>query len=563
MARTGAVSDHRPRLPWRAFLLAALAALCGALVAPGAWPSGAADVRLERGGTVVATVPVVVGEAAEQRAAFDGGLLVLPDGIPLDQRVTISVELDESPSADATTLRLQLPDGRSELIPAVHTSADGRFIEARRWPPNGSLAVLSLLGAVVILWVSGAIPLFVTSLAIPVVLVVTGVGSASAALANFFHPIIALFFAGFLMAEAMRRTGLDHLAAISLIARAGRGPVTLFAAMIGVSAFLSLWMSNTAAVAVLLPIALAITAPMESLGYRKALILGIAYAATIGGVGSAIGTPANPLAIAFLDDFAGRRISFVEWFVIGMPMVLVFLPILGAYLWWRIGASPEPDRFTEARRVARAELAAAGRPSRDQLTVMAVFLGVIAVWLTEAIHGLETGIVALGGAVVLALLGRIESEDLGRISWASLLTFGGGLTLGVFLVETGTSDWVATQLGGLASVPGPVAIAAVAGVTLLLTTVASNTAAAAMLIPLAIPLATIVGVDPVLLVLVVAVASSIDFALVIGTPPTLLAYSTRLYTSGEIFRIGVILDLVGLVLLVTAVTWIWHLLGVV
>jgi solute carrier family 13 (sodium-dependent dicarboxylate transporter), member 2/3/5 len=103
----------------------------------------------------------------------------------------------------------------------------------------------------------------------------------------------------------------------------------------------------------------------------------------------------------------------------------------------------------------------------------------------------------------------------------------------------------------------------VATVALLLTTVASNTAAAAMLIPLAIPLATIVGVDPVLLVLVVAVASSIDFALVIGTPPTLLAYSTRLYTSGEIFRVGVVLDFVGLILLVTAVAWFWHLVGIV
>jgi solute carrier family 13 (sodium-dependent dicarboxylate transporter), member 2/3/5 len=100
-------------------------------------------------------------------------------------------------------------------------------------------------------------------------------------------------------------------------------------------------------------------------------------------------------------------------------------------------------------------------------------------------------------------------------------------------------------------------------VTLLLTTVASNTAAAAMLIPLAIPLATIVGVDPVLLVLVVAIASSVDFALVIGTPPTLLAYSTRLYTPGEIFRVGVVIDLLGLVLLVTAVAWFWQLVGIV
>jgi solute carrier family 13 (sodium-dependent dicarboxylate transporter), member 2/3/5 len=559
------VSDEQPRgIPWLAFALAGLAALAGAWVAPAEWPEGPAQLVVMRGDEARASVPVMLGSGEPQVLGFDGGTVTLPGGAPLDRRIAVEIELDPvTVGAAATTVRLELADGRNELIPVTETSADGRMVEAQRWPPHGSMAVLALMGAVVVLWVSTAVPLFVTSLAIPVVLVVTGVAGATASLSNFFHPIIALFFAGFLMAEAMRRTGLDHLAAISMIARAGRSPVALFAAMIGVSAFLSMWMSNTAAAAVLLPIALAITAPMQSLGYRKALILGIAYAATVGGVGSAIGTPANPLAIAFLDDFVGRRISFIEWFAVGLPMVIVFLPIMGAYLWWRIGASPDHERFTEARRVARAELAAAGRPTRNQLTVMAVFVGVIAVWLTEPIHGLETGIVALGGAVVLALLRQIEPDDLGRISWSSLLTFGGGLTLGMFLVQTGTSDWVATQLGGLAAVPAPVAVAVVAAVALLLTTVASNTAAAAMLIPLAIPLATIVGVDPVLLVLVVAVASSIDFALVIGTPPTLLAYSTRLYTSGEIFRIGVVIDIIGLILLVTAIAWVWHLIGVV
>jgi sodium-dependent dicarboxylate transporter 2/3/5 len=333
--------------------------------------------------------------------------------------------------------------------------------------------------------------------------------------------------------------------------------------MIGVSAFLSMWMSNTAAAAVLLPIALAVSAPMASAGYTRALVLGIAYAATVGGVGSAIGTPANPLAIAFLDDFVGREITFVEWFAIGLPFVVLFLPLMAVYLWWRIGARPDGDRFRDAREVARRDLAATGRPTRPQLTVMAVFLAVIVVWLLEPIHGIDTGIVALGGAIALALLRQIEPDDLGRISWASLLTFGGGLTLGVFLVETGTSDWIATQLDGLAAVPAPLAVAVVAGVTLLLTTVASNTASAAMLIPLAIPLATIVGVDPTLMVLVVAIASSIDFALVIGTPPTMLAYSTGLYTPGGIFRVGVVLDLLGLLLLVTVVVAIWQLLGVV
>jgi solute carrier family 13 (sodium-dependent dicarboxylate transporter), member 2/3/5 len=553
-----------------AFGVAALAALAGFLLAPQPWPAGPGELQITVDGEPVSSVAVEVGstDALEITVDAEGlsGQLVFPGGIPTDAPISASLRIDQADDGQdlaSIGLELTLSDGRAEPIPVVRSDAEAGVLELQRRPPDGSAAVLALLGAVVVLWVTEAVPLFVTSLAIPVVLVVTGVATATAALAPFANPIIFLFFAGFLMAEAMRRTGLDHLAAINLVARTGRSPLTLFAAMIGVSAFMSLWMSNTAAVAVLLPIALAVTEPLASIGYRRAVVLGIAYAATIGGVGSAIGTPANPLAIEFLREFVGHDISFVEWFAVGMPMVVTFLPLMGVYLWWRMRAHPAPERFGEARRVARSELAVAGRPSRDQLVVLAIFAGVVAIWLTETFHGIPTGIVALGGAVVLALLGKILPEDLGRISWASLLTFGGGLTLGLFLLESGTSDWIATRLDILAAVPAPLAVGLVATVTLALTTVASNTATAAMLIPLAIPLAGLTGVDPVLMVLVVAVASSIDFALVIGTPPTLLAYSTRLYTTGQIFRIGIVLDLLGVLLLSTVVVWVWQLLGVV
>ncbi|HEX6127619.1 MAG TPA: DASS family sodium-coupled anion symporter [Candidatus Limnocylindria bacterium] len=553
-----------------AFAAAALAALIGFTLAPQPWPSGDATLEIVYRGSTHATLPVELGSTEPLTFRIDGdalrGTLELPDGAPTDAPIRATLQLDEEggerPQLARLSARLILPDGRSEPIPIVRSDQEAGTVQLLRRPPDGSSAVLALLGAVVVLWVTEAVPLFVTSLAIPVVLVVAGVGGPDDALAPFFHPIIALFFAGFLMAEAMRRTGLDHLAAITLVARTGRSPLTLFAAMIVVSAFLSLWMSNTAAVAVLLPIALAVTEPLASVGYKRAVVLGIAYAATIGGVGSAIGTPANPLAIEFLRDFVGRDISFVEWFTVGMPMVVLFLPLMGAYLWWRMRARPEASRFVHAREIARRELQEAGRPSRDQLVVLAVFLGVVAFWLTETWHGLETGIVALGGAVTLALLNKVLPEDLGRISWASLLTFGGGLTLGFFLLSTGTSDWIATRLDGLSAIPAPIAITVVATVTLALTTVASNTATAAMLVPLAIPLAGITGVDPVLMVLVVAVASSVDFALVIGTPPTLLAYSTRLYTPGQIFRVGIVLDVVGILLLSGVVVWIWGWVGV-
>lgn len=183
--------------------------------------------------------------------------------------------------------------------------------------------------------------------------------------------------------------------------------------------------------------------------------------------------------------------------------------------------------------------------------------------MTQTVHGVHAGIVALAGAVLLFILGKLVPEDLGRISWQALLTFGGGLTLGLYLVRTGTSDYLATRLTALVDVPEILAVFAVAMIALLLTTVASNTASAAILIPLAIPLGGVLGVSTTGLVMVVAIASSVDFALVVGTPPTMIAYSTGLYRAGEIFRKGIFLDLVGIVLLVVVITRIWDFFGLV
>ena len=556
-------------------LLALLAALIVSQFAPAPWPDEDARIVARYLGSEAIDEPVRLdGAPVTLTGAADKVSVALSfkDGLSSDAplRAELRVTRDDQafqPALGDLDVELVLADGRHERIPAVRWDAQAGVLVIARRPPVDTAVVLGLLALVVVLWVTEAVPLFVTALLVPVVLVVAGVQPADDALAPFFHPIIALFFGGFLMAEAMRRVGLDRLAAISLVARFGRTPATLFAAMIAVAAFLSMWMSNTAATAVLVPIALAVTEPFQGdsggPGYRRALVLGIAYAATIGGVGSAIGTPANPLAIEFLDEFVGRQISFIEWFAFGLPLVVLFLPLMGAYLWWRLGARVEATRFAHVRVIARAQLVEAGRPGHHQLAVLVVFVGVMAVWLTQTWHGTNTGIVALGGAVVLALLRYVRQEDLARISWPSLLTFGGGLALGVALVQSGTADWVAAQLGGLVEVPAFLAVLAVALLALGLTTVASNTASAAMLVPMAIPLAGVLGLDPVLLVATVAVASSIDFALVIGTPPTMIAYSTQLFTAPQIFRVGAILDAAGVLLLVTVVVAFWRFAGLV
>ncbi len=546
-------------------VLAVVAGIGVWIGSPAEWDEGSATIEVLVRDVVAVSVPVVVGDSEPiGPVAGDGPIgatIALPGGVPNDSPIEAVVGLDD-PVAGLGDVTVNLVrDGEdTEVVPVL--SQEGSTFNAIRRPPDDIGVVLGLLAAVIILWVSEIVPIFVTALAIPVVLTFAGVSSARAAMAPFFDPIIVLFFAGFLMAEAMRRVELDHLAAVAVVARAGRSPRRLFAAMLAISAFMSMWMSNTASVAVLLPIAIAVTEPLGHQGYRKAVVLGLAYAATIGGVGSAIGTPANLLAIDFLDTVTGREINFIDWFAFGLPMVILFLPVMGAYLWWVSGVKVDHDQFADVQAKAQEELAAAPDLTGRQWAVLAVFGAVLAGWLTQQWHGQSPGMVALTGALVLFAVGLIEAADLQRISWPTLLTFGGGLTLGTFMVETGASDWIVAQLGGLASWPTVLGVAAVAAVTLALTTVASNTGSAATLIPLAIPLAGLIGVGPTLLVAVVAIASSVDFALVIGTPPTMLAYSTDLFTVREILRKGSLLDVVGIVILIAAVVPLWQLFGI-
>jgi solute carrier family 13 (sodium-dependent dicarboxylate transporter), member 2/3/5 len=209
------------------------------------------------------------------------------------------------------------------------------------------------------------------------------------------------------------------------------------------------------------------------------------------------------------------------------------------------------------------ELAEMGGLKKDQRILIVVFLGIVVLWLTDTWHQIDAAIVALGGVLVLFFTETIEKDDISRINWDALLTFGGGLALGNMLVLTGVSDWIALQLTGLVTLPPLLVVFFVGGITLLIGAFISNTACAAMLIPLAIPLAQILHMDPRLLVVVVAIASSIDFALVIGTPPTMMAYSTGLFEAKDIFRRGIVLDLIGILVLSFGVIWLWRWLGVI
>jgi sodium-dependent dicarboxylate transporter 2/3/5 len=534
----------------RWFVLAALAALFGATLAPAPWPEGPAVLVVDVQGAHVEAPVRVGGEAV----AVD-----TPAGPVTLSAVTVDRPV-QATAPEGARVALRLADGREALLPVVGTAPEGRAL--KRNPPVHAAVVLGLLAAVVVLWVSEALPLWVTGLLVPVVLVAAADTPLAAALAPFFSGTIALFLGGFLLAEALAKEGLDRRLALWAVDRLGRSPASLFATLMAVAAFLSLWMSNTAAAAVLIPLAIAVAAPITGKGYDKVLILGVAYAANTGGIGSAIGTPGNQVAVRFLDEQLGHPISFVGWFAVGLPVVAVVLPAIGAVLWWRLAPEVTPAAFARAREIAREERAAAGPLTAGAWRVAGVFALMVAAWLTEELHGVDAAVVALAGVVALAAVGAIDTPDLHRIGWPALLTFGGGLSLGGALARSGVSDFVATQLEALATVPAPLAVLAVATLTAGLTAVASNTASAAVLVPLAAPLAGILGADPVVLALVVAVASSLDYALVIGTPPTMMAYGTGRFTVAEIFRAGLLLDVIALGLLLAVAVAVWPWLGI-
>ena len=527
---------------------------------------------------LTAAFPFTIGQQSGApltiRTATDSYELVVEgiDAIPyaLDQRLTYQAQLldvNGEPvdlSLDDVTSTISGPE-HEQPLPATQVE-DGRFTFTMRLPYKAKIA-LALLFIVAALWLTELVPLSAAALLIPFVVVVSGVMDAGAVLQPFAHPIIILFLAGFLMAEAMRHTGLDRWVALTILNYASLKPAYLMLTMMSLTAFLSMWMSNTASVALILPIALAISDKVpEAIGranFRRALVLSVAYCATIGGVGSAIGTPANMLALTFLNQFTSDRLTFTDWFQYGLPMTAIMVPVIWLYLLIAFRVKLRQVSTPISRDLYRQELAGIGRLDRPQWAVAIVFFVVLSLWLTEHWHGIPAEIVALGGALLLFFNATLNRESLNQINWDALLTFGGGLAIGTVLVSTGVSDWIALQLVGLAQLPPLLVVFLVAGLTLLMGAFISNTACAAMLIPLAIPLAQMLRIDPRLLVIIIAISSSIDFALVIGTPPTMMAYSTGLFQVREIFKRGLILDLIGLLLLSFGVIWIWRLLGAV
>jgi sodium-dependent dicarboxylate transporter 2/3/5 len=504
-------------------------------------------------------------------------------------------------------------------------------------PVRGQYAIATMFFAG-FLWVTGALPLAVTAVSIPFVLTAMGVyDDLDAALVGFADHLIFLFIAGFMLANALQKYDIDRRIALWMMSKMGSSPRRLVAAVMLATAFLSMWVSNTATTAMMTPIALGVLTQVlgrddvaaaapdpntdidddiaddgEVVGdgggtagavatddggftnLQLSMLLGTAYAASVGGVGTLIGTPPNAILAAQLNEILGYEIGFAQWLLIGLPIVLVTLPLVWYLLTYRI-YPPRIQNVEAARDEAARYLADEGALSTRGKRVAYIFTATALLWVVGglgdllgpslpdvwattifggggmSVFGVEghQGIlyyvmVGLAAIPALVLADTMSWDELVDIDWGTILLFGGGIALADALAATGATDWIAnTVFNSLTGAPIVLVVGAVVLLVIFLTEMTSNTATATIIVPVLISIGGVFAATlglaevsaAVFLSVSGAVAASFAFALPVATPPNAIVFGSGYIEQRHMMRAGVILNIVMTVVL-TGLIWV-------
>lgn len=427
-------------------------------------------------------------------------------------------------------------------------------------------------------WMTQAIPLPATAMLPFVVLPLSGVLTAKQAAAAYYSPIIFLILGGAMLALAIERTGLHRRLARGLVRLGGHSAFSMLLAFMTATALLSMLISNTSAALIMVPMALAVIAggaaasdpdgePLQT-GIAGALPIGIAFAATIGGFGTIIGTPTNAIAVALLDEMLGVKISFARWMAYGMPLVAIALPVAAVLIARVQKLASEPFDADAARQALACDPEWTPAQRRLAVVIALAFAGWLAVPFAEGLlppDSLTDGTVAVVAALFLFVLpdgtGRamLNWREANRAPWDVLLLFGGGLALAAGMDGSGLAEWLGQMLLPLKAVPLFVVAMAICALVIVVTEFASNVATGSAIIPVVAGLIAALGVDPVLLALPAAIAASWGFMLPAGTGPNAIAWSSGHVALPAMIRSGLLLDVAGVILL-PGVVWIVALL---
>jgi len=418
-------------------------------------------------------------------------------------------------------------------------------------------------------WMTQAVPLTVTALLPFIVLPFAGVMPAKAVAAEYYSPILFLILGGAFLALAIERVGLHKRLALAIVKRAGHSATGLLLAFSIATATLSLLISNTSTALIMVPIASAVLAAGgvdrdETEGMAGALMMGIAFAASIGGLGTLVGSPTNAIAAALLNKTLGTQIGFAQWALYGLPIVILGVPLC-VFILARVQGLAAHRFDVDAARQVIARQDAWTTPERRLVPLIAL---VVVAWMLQPLiepllpeGALTDGSIAIIGGIALFMIpdgtGRplLVWQEADRAPWGVIMMFGGGLALAAGIGASGLDTWLGAALAPLAGLPLLLVAAALVGMVILITEFASNVATASGVMPVIASLIAALGVDPVLLAMPVAMAASWGFMLPSGTGPNAIAWASGHIALPRMLRAGLWLDIAGIPLMIGAI-WI-------
>lgn len=442
-------------------------------------------------------------------------------------------------------------------------------------------AILASTAWIATWWVTEAVPLAITAL-LPIALFpLTGGLDIKETTAPYAHPFIFLYLGGFFIAIAIEKWNLHKRIALNIIRLIGTNVIYIILGFMVATAFLSMWISNTASAVMLLPVGMAIVLQLqdnpdtiedENKTFGKALMLAIAYAASIGGIATLIGTPPNLIMAGIVKESYGITISFSQWFMFGFPVSTILLAICWYYL-THIAFSFKQESFPGGKAEIRRQVSLLGKMSRQENKVMVVFLLTALAWITKSflleklIPAIDDTIIAIVGGVALFLIPSGKSKqplltwsDTHKVPWDIILLFGGGMSLAAGFEHSGLADWIGAQFTALNGISLILVLVIIVASVNFLTELTSNLATTAMLLPVLISVAASTGIPPFYLIVGATMAASCAFMLPVATPPNAVVFGSGYLKISEMVRTGFWLNLISIILVTLAVYFVLPLL---
>ena len=432
-------------------------------------------------------------------------------------------------------------------------------------------AILASTIWIAVWWITEAVPIAITSL-LPVVLFpLTGGMELAETTASFGHRYIFLYIGGFILAIAIERWNLHKRIALNIIQLIGTNVKNVILGFMVATAFLSMWISNTATSVMMLPIGMSIisqlmdnpkTVENENQNFGKALMLAIAYSASIGGMATLIGTPPNLVLATIVQETYGIEITFSKWFMFGLPISLILLAICWKYL-TEIAFTFKQKKFPGGRNEINKQLKSLGKLSYEEKMVLLIFVGTAFAWITRSfllqklIPNLDDTIIAVIAGILLFILPASKSknrklinwEEAVKLPWGILLLFGGGLALAQGFKTSGLAEWIGGQLTLLEGASIFILLLFLIALVNFLTEITSNLATTAMILPILAPLSLVLDVNPFILMVGATVAASCAFMLPVATPPNAVVFGSGYLRIPEMAKTGVWMNLFSIIFL--------------